>query len=35
MSSAGAKSTANEGGALVLSGTVEEEEWREIVNENS
>lgn len=35
MSSAGVKSTANEGGTLVLSGTVVEEEWREIVKENS
>lgn len=36
MSSAGDKSIAIEGGALVLSGTVLlEEEWREIVKENS
>ena len=35
MSSAGDKSIARDGGALDLSGIVVEEEWREIVKENS
>lgn len=36
MSSAGDRSIANEGGeALALSGNCIEEEWREIVKENS